>query len=185
MKRMIDESLLNQNSIIKYAKDFLGYEEPIYVKFMGLGELVRVNATEIHEQTDLTFTAHMNAVIFIYENLDWSIDDVIPEISDENPDYIFSVYSKYVLGEIEGNLKITQPGSTLYDDVSLLNKGWLRLPSKVVSEQDFATGYMGNNIDKIKLTSQDNSKHYIESNVEGVVKRYSVKEFFDYVNGIL
>lgn len=186
MKRMVDESLINQNSIIKYAKDFLGYEEPIYVKFvvkfMNLVELVKVTATEIHDETNLTFTARPNAVIFIYENLNWNIDEIIPEISYENPDYSFSVFSRFVLGEIEGELKITQPGSKIYDNVSLLNKGWLRLPSKVVSEQDFASGYMGNNIPKIKLTVKDNSKHYIESNIEGVVKRYTVKQFFDYVN---
>lgn len=186
MKRMVDESLINQNSILKYGKEILGYQDPVYIKFYSPVGSIEITAEEKMDNNITTFTSsNLNSAILLFENSNVGIDEVITRIIDENPDYSFVINSYFLETISQGLLQIKEGGQRIYYNTSIFNKGWLNYPAKIYSRQPFSEGFLGNRIENNNISIENLRSNYIESNIEGVVKRYSVKEFIDYVNQII
>lgn len=180
MKRMWSKDELGGKiDALERAKIISGIKNPIVVNFYGTmtidfksGDSYYIQLSAYREFFQLITNAGAGA------------DEIFTYVLDENPDYGFYFVKDLMYDTIYGTAEFYKAGSTK-SFPTIVNKGFFNLPLTLSDEQSITDGTIKNYADKCYITIENEPESYIESNIEGTMKKYSVKEFYDLVSEAL
>lgn len=180
MKRMWSKDELG-GKIDSYerAKIISGIENPIVVNFYGTIAITFKSGDSYYIQ----MTAHKEFFQLIAD-ANYGIDEIITSLVDENPDYVFHFVKDFMYDTIVGTADFYE-GEPRISFPTIVNKGFFNLPLSLSTKQSLIDGTVKNYANECYISIENISNNYIESNIEGSMKKYSVKEFYDLVSEAL